>query len=146
MRPSSFACHCRSFTDPGTTSTTEPPGPVIAVRTQTAKVDDCKYNSKRFKLPCPWIIDNPRDSFNSVNNSPPLCGCVFQDKDDKDGGNATEASQQLRKQLEQQTLQTRQALAQLMLVREQLISETNARVEAQVSVPRSMVSLRVPTG
>lgn len=41
----------------------------------------------------------------------------------------------LRKQLEQQTLQTRQALAQLMLVREQLISETNARVEAQVSTP-----------
>ena len=29
-------------------------------------------------------------------------------------------------------MQTRQALAQLMLVREQLISETNARIEAQV--------------
>lgn len=43
-----------------------------------------------------------------------------------------ESSNLLRKQLEQQTLQTRQALAQLMLVREQLISETNARVEAQV--------------
>lgn len=46
-----------------------------------------------------------------------------------------EPSHLLRKQLEQQTLQTRQALAQLMLVREQLISETNARVEAQVSNP-----------
>lgn len=40
--------------------------------------------------------------------------------------------QQLREQLEQQALQTRQALSQLMLVREQLISETNARIEAQV--------------
>lgn len=39
---------------------------------------------------------------------------------------------QLREQLEQQALQTRQALSQLMLVREQLISETNARIEAQV--------------
>ncbi|XP_055689542.1 capon-like protein isoform X2 [Lutzomyia longipalpis] len=39
--------------------------------------------------------------------------------------------QKLKEQLEQQSLQTRQALAQLMLVREQLISETNARVEAQ---------------
>lgn len=39
---------------------------------------------------------------------------------------------QLREQLEQQSHQTRQAIAQLMLVREQLISETNARIEAQV--------------
>lgn len=29
-------------------------------------------------------------------------------------------------------MQTRQALSQLMLVREQLITETNARIEAQV--------------
>ncbi|XP_030385652.1 capon-like protein isoform X2 [Scaptodrosophila lebanonensis] len=42
----------------------------------------------------------------------------------------TEISQ-LKDQLEAQALQTRQALAQLMLVREQLISETNARIEAQ---------------
>jgi carboxyl-terminal PDZ ligand of neuronal nitric oxide synthase protein len=41
--------------------------------------------------------------------------------------------QLLREQLEQQSIQTRQALAQLMMVREQLISETNARIEAQVS-------------
>lgn len=41
----------------------------------------------------------------------------------------------LKDQLEQQALQTRQALAQLMLVREQLISETNARIEAQVILP-----------
>lgn len=40
--------------------------------------------------------------------------------------------QQLRDQLEQQALQTRDALFQLMQVREQLISETNARIEAQV--------------
>lgn len=40
--------------------------------------------------------------------------------------------QKLKEQLEQQALQTRQALAQLILVREQLISETNARMEAQV--------------
>uniref|UniRef100_T1GWP9 Capon-like protein n=1 Tax=Megaselia scalaris TaxID=36166 RepID=T1GWP9_MEGSC len=39
--------------------------------------------------------------------------------------------QKLKEQLEQQALQTRQALAQLIMVREQLISETNARMEAQ---------------
>lgn len=38
----------------------------------------------------------------------------------------------MRDQLEQQALQTREALFQLMQVREQLISETNARIEAQV--------------
>lgn len=40
--------------------------------------------------------------------------------------------QKLREQLEQQAIQTREALSQLMVVREQLISETNARIEAQV--------------
>lgn len=40
----------------------------------------------------------------------------------------------MRDSLEQQTLQTRQALSQLMLVREQLITETNARIEAQVNI------------
>ncbi|XP_055322277.1 capon-like protein isoform X2 [Sitodiplosis mosellana] len=39
--------------------------------------------------------------------------------------------QHLRDQLEQQAMQTREALFQLMQVREQLISETNARIEAQ---------------
>lgn len=38
----------------------------------------------------------------------------------------------LKEQLQQQTQQTKQALAQLILVREQLLSETNARIEAQV--------------
>ncbi|KAL7047373.1 hypothetical protein ACKWTF_002885 [Chironomus riparius] len=37
----------------------------------------------------------------------------------------------LREQLQQQTSQTKQALAQLILVREQLLTETNARIEAQ---------------
>ncbi|KFB42464.1 hypothetical protein ZHAS_00010185 [Anopheles sinensis] len=40
----------------------------------------------------------------------------------------------LRDQLDQQQQQTRQVLAQLMLVREQLISETNARMEAQARI------------
>lgn len=38
----------------------------------------------------------------------------------------------LKEQLQQQTQQTKQALAQLILVREQLLTETNARIEAQV--------------
>lgn len=42
--------------------------------------------------------------------------------------------QHLRDQLEQQAMQTREALFQLMQVREQLISETNARIEAQVRI------------
>lgn len=40
--------------------------------------------------------------------------------------------QRLRESLEQQTLQTRQAMAQLVMLRDQLITETNARIEAQV--------------
>lgn len=54
--------------------------------------------------------------------------------DDKSQATPTSPSHEiikLKDQLEQQALQTRQALAQLMLVREQLISETNARIEAQ---------------
>lgn len=44
----------------------------------------------------------------------------------------------MREQLEQQASQTREALFQLMQVREQLISETNARIEAQVRFYNSM--------
>ncbi|XP_062552141.1 uncharacterized protein LOC134217415 isoform X2 [Armigeres subalbatus] len=40
----------------------------------------------------------------------------------------------LKEQLDQQQLSTRQVLTQLMLVREQLITETNARIEAQESI------------
>ncbi|XP_062710613.1 capon-like protein isoform X5 [Aedes albopictus] len=40
----------------------------------------------------------------------------------------------LKEQLDQQQLNTRQVLTQLMLVREQLISETNARIEAQARI------------
>lgn len=46
---------------------------------------------------------------------------------------------QLKDQLEAQAQQTRQALGQLMLVREQLISETNARIEAQVSAKQAKI-------
>lgn len=38
----------------------------------------------------------------------------------------------LKEQLEQQQIQCRQIVAQLVLVREQLITETNARIESQV--------------
>jgi carboxyl-terminal PDZ ligand of neuronal nitric oxide synthase protein len=38
----------------------------------------------------------------------------------------------LREHLQHQTQQTKQTLAQLILVREQLLTETNARIEAQV--------------
>lgn len=40
----------------------------------------------------------------------------------------------LKEQLDQQNLQTRQILAQLVLVREQLITETNIRIEAQTRI------------
>ncbi|XP_070070741.1 capon-like protein isoform X4 [Drosophila takahashii] len=56
------------------------------------------------------------------------------DVDDKSPGSPSSPRSeisQLKDQLEAQALQTRQALGQLMMVREQLISETNARIEAQ---------------
>lgn len=65
----------------------------------------------------------------------------FQDNDDRsmcgenNGGgsaNSSKEMQLMRESLEQQTLQTRQALAQLVMLRDQLITETNARIEAQV--------------
>lgn len=63
---------------------------------------------------------------------------VFQESTDDKSPNAPPSTiseiQQLRDQLEQQALQTREALFQLMQVREQLISETNARIEAQVRI------------
>jgi len=43
-------------------------------------------------------------------------------------------NQLLREKLEQQTQQTQAALAQVMLLRDQLQAETNARIEAQVRV------------
>lgn len=58
----------------------------------------------------------------------------------------TSEIQQLRDQLEQQALQTREALFQLMQVREQLISETNARIEAQVRNITNIISFLVVFG
>ena len=61
---------------------------------------------------------------------------VLQSDGDKSPTSPLSSSKEvhkLKEQLEQQAMQTRQALSQLMLVREQLISETNARIEAQVN-------------
>ncbi|XP_055846692.1 putative uncharacterized protein DDB_G0277255 [Episyrphus balteatus] len=66
----------------------------------------------------------------SANQKSP---CVLTDEE-KSPSSPISPSREINKlkdQLEQQAMQTRQALAQLMLVREQLISETNARIEAQ---------------
>lgn len=49
--------------------------------------------------------------------------------------------QQLRELLDQQTVQTRQALTQLVMLRDQLITETNARIEAQVGTQQRMCQL-----
>ncbi|XP_035784977.1 hornerin-like isoform X2 [Anopheles albimanus] len=71
---------------------------------------------------------------------------ALQSQQDKDGGldvgslatqtplTASREMSSLREQLDQQQQQTRQVLAQLMLVREQLISETNARMDAQARI------------
>lgn len=48
----------------------------------------------------------------------------------------------LKEQLQQQTQQTKQALAQLILVREQLLTETNARIEAQVRILENSLERR----
>lgn len=52
--------------------------------------------------------------------------------DNNSGGDVSKEVHILREQLQQQSQHTKQALAQLMLLREQLITETNARIEAQV--------------
>uniref|UniRef100_A0A2M4AP34 Putative nitric oxide synthase-binding protein n=1 Tax=Anopheles triannulatus TaxID=58253 RepID=A0A2M4AP34_9DIPT len=71
---------------------------------------------------------------------------ALQSQQDKDPGldavslatatplTASREMSSLREQLDQQQQQTRQVLAQLMLVREQLISETNARMDAQARI------------
>lgn len=64
-----------------------------------------------------------------------FCSFTQENGEDKSPNTPVSTSKEihnLRDQLEQQAIQTRQALSQLMLVREQLISETNARIEAQV--------------
>lgn len=78
-----------------------------------------------------------------------VCFCLQESIDDKSPtaplSTASEI-QHLHDQLEQQALQTREALFQLMQVREQLISETNARIEAQVRIQylfHSNMSLRL---
>lgn len=66
--------------------------------------------------------------------SPCLLTTTTATDEEKSPSSPTSPSREINKlkdQLEQQAMQTRQALAQLMLVREQLISETNARIEAQ---------------
>ncbi|XP_034481857.1 capon-like protein isoform X2 [Drosophila innubila] len=57
--------------------------------------------------------------------------CDVEDKSPGSPSSPRTEITQLKDQLEAQAQQTRQALGQLMLVREQLISETNARIEAQ---------------
>lgn len=46
--------------------------------------------------------------------------------------NKSSEADKLRAQLEQQTLQNQQTLEQLLMLRNQLITETNSRIEAQV--------------
>ncbi|KAH8302143.1 hypothetical protein KR044_003286 [Drosophila immigrans] len=66
----------------------------------------------------------------SLRKSPNLL-CDVEDKSPGSPSSPRTEITQLKDQLEAQAQQTRQALGQLMLVREQLISETNARIEAQ---------------
>jgi hypothetical protein len=65
---------------------------------------------------------------------------ISQPSDDSNKENSREFVM-LKEQLQQQTQQTKQALAQLILVREQLLTETNARIEAQVNWEILAVSL-----
>ncbi|XP_069966956.1 capon-like protein isoform X3 [Bactrocera oleae] len=71
----------------------------------------------------------PQTSSN-MRKSPSLL-TADEDKSPTTPSSPSHEINKLKDQLEQQAIQTRQALAQLMLVREQLISETNARIEAQ---------------
>ncbi|XP_053953151.1 hybrid signal transduction histidine kinase A [Anastrepha ludens] len=71
----------------------------------------------------------PQTSSN-MRKSPSLL-TADEDKSPTTPSSPSHEISKLKDQLEQQAIQTRQALAQLMLVREQLISETNARIEAQ---------------
>ncbi|XP_023165228.2 capon-like protein isoform X3 [Drosophila hydei] len=67
----------------------------------------------------------------SLRKSTSLLQCDVDDKSPVSPSSPRTEITQLKDQLEAQAQQTRQALGQLMLVREQLISETNARIEAQ---------------
>lgn len=97
-----------------------------------------------------YVVDNFQ-RLRILNEDCPslICLMLLQDNEERaffGGGGGTGAAysdrdqyspthkemQMLRESLDQQTLQTRQALAQLVVLRDQLITETNARVEAQV--------------
>lgn len=80
-------------------------------------------------ISCSFVQDNEERAFfggGSVGGT----GAAYSDRDQYSPTH--KEMQMLRESLDQQTLQTRQALAQLVVLRDQLITETNARVEAQV--------------
>ncbi|XP_055630987.1 capon-like protein isoform X3 [Toxorhynchites rutilus septentrionalis] len=71
---------------------------------------------------------SPPSNLNSIKKT------VEMESEEKTPLSASREITSLKEQLDQQQLQTRQILAQLMLVREQLISEKNARIEAQARI------------
>lgn len=81
------------------------------------------------KLQRPTQLENLSTPFNNLM-APPSPNKITTPSDDSNKENSREF-QMLKEQLQQQTQQTKQALAQLILVREQLLTETNARIEAQ---------------
>ncbi|CRK92821.1 CLUMA_CG006261, isoform B [Clunio marinus] len=81
------------------------------------------------KIQRPNHLENLSTPLNNLI-APPSPNKIITLSDDSSKENVREL-QILKEQLQQQTQQTKQALAQLILVREQLLTETNARIEAQ---------------
>ncbi|XP_050096304.1 uncharacterized protein LOC126578094 isoform X2 [Anopheles aquasalis] len=92
------------------------------------------------------VTSSSSSSSNTMHQHHRSSTSALQSQQDKDAGldvgslatqtplTASREMSSLREQLDQQQQQTRQVLAQLMLVREQLISETNARMDAQARI------------
>lgn len=81
---------------------------------------------------------NDHEVNNAIDLLSPPANKHITDDNNLGGGDVSKEVHILREQLQQQSQHTKQAMSQLILLREQLITETNARIEAQARIQQLM--------